>query len=179
LIIRSLLIRHRRFLSGVCVGLAIASPLVLSAVALTRFISDPDAQQFLMSYMAPLFIAAPLWVRLRLGNIHGQASAAIAVDAIVLAAGSLRVFGGWGVFPYSGHMLFLTYALLVTPVLWFRSISLGLLVMTSYFKLALWHDARSWGLGLVLGLGLAFAQWLANRFPRRPTQPSSGAHQTN
>jgi hypothetical protein len=60
-----------------------------------------------------------------------------------------------GALPFSGHMLFLTYSLLTTPVRWYQVVAVLLIAETTGFKLGVWHDFASWSIGLATGLACA------------------------
>jgi hypothetical protein len=106
-------------------------------------------------YVAPLFLAAPLWARQRLDMLEHLTARALVADVLVTSLAFARFVAGERL-PFSGHMLFLAYTLL-TPGLasWYRLLAVVLLVETTVFKLWLWSDATSWALGLVLGVGAA------------------------
>ena len=94
-------------------------------------------------------------LRRRLAHVGERPNAADRVDVLAFAAGAARSGGGWGVLPYSGHALFLTYVLLTGPGRGFRTVAVMLLVTTTWFKLALWNDPYSWSLGITIGVMLA------------------------
>ena len=87
--------------------------------------------------------------------------------AFALVAGAIRA-GGPAVLPYSGHMLFLTYAALAPGGRAMRVAALLLAALASVFKLVLWHDAPNWGLGLALGASLALARAVTVRREAAP-----------
>jgi hypothetical protein len=126
---------------------------VLVALVMRR--GNWPEQRFLLVYFAPLLLYGAAWARDRLARLDRTATSATVIDAIAFLGGALRSAGGWGVLAYSGHMLFLSYAVATPGSRVLRLIAAGLIVMTSVFKLVLWHDARSWSLGIALGLGLA------------------------
>jgi hypothetical protein len=147
--------RHRALLDrSIRVGASIA---FVATTLVAIFVRDGDwpAQRFLLVYFAPMLAYGAAWARDRLAHIDQVAPVLSAVDAFAFAAGALRAAGGWGILPYSGHMLFLSYAAAAPGPRPLRVIALALIAMTSYFKLVLWHDARTWSLGLVAGLTLA------------------------
>ena len=150
-----LVLRHRRLLDRALLAAGVVSTLALVLVALFLRRGDWPGQRFLIFYVAPLFAYGAAWARDRLARFEHISEPVLAVDALAFVAGALRAAGGWGVLPYSGHMLFLTYAVF-SPGTWsLRIVALGLIATTSIFKLLLWHDARTWSLGLVAGLALA------------------------
>jgi hypothetical protein len=139
---------------------------VLIAIVLRD--DDWPAQRFLLVYFAPLLAYGARWIRDRLAHIDHVAPTLLATDAFAFAAGALRAAGGWGVLPYSGHMLFLSYAAAAPGPRSLRLVALGLIAMTSWFKLVLWHDVRSWSLGLAIGLTLAGLRLLLARQASAP-----------
>lgn len=106
--------------------------------------------RFFVYYAAPLFLAAPLWMRSRVCVITQLSNLALAMDVVVFVASVAR-FAAAAVFPFSGHMLFLTYTLLTARARWYAWLAVALIMETSFFKLVLWHDRESWLLGLALG----------------------------
>jgi hypothetical protein len=150
-----LALRHRAFLNrSIRFGGGIAF-VAVNLIAITVYGADWSAQRFLLIYLAPMLLYGAAWTRERLARVGRDPSPLLAVDAIAFVAGALRAGGGWGVLPYSGHMLFLSYAAVAPASIWLRLVALALIAMTTWFKLVLWHDVRTWSLGLVLGLVLA------------------------
>ena len=125
-----------------------------AAVAAAAFVHGWPAQRFLLFYVAPLFLAAPLWVELRISENGLAVTRQSLMDGAITVAAFLRFVLGT-ILPFSGHMLFLTYTGLTTPRGWYRWLALGLIVETTVFKLWLWRDRYSWSLGLLLGLAAA------------------------
>ena len=151
----ALLRRHRLLLDRFIRVGAVVGVLVIVLVAVTLRNGDWPAQRFLLVYFAPVLAYGAAWARDRLASVDRAAPTLLAIDAFAFAAGALRAAGGWGVLPYSGHLLFLSYAIATPGPRSLRLLALGLVAMTSWFKLALWHDVRSWSLGLASGLVLA------------------------
>jgi hypothetical protein len=141
--------------------------LVACGIALVLAVIIPERRGFFIIYMAPLLLAGPLWLRFRVAQIETLSERQLTVDGVVFLAGALRMFGGWGVLPYSGHMLFLTYSMLTTRSLGYSLVAAVLLVMTTIYKLALWDDWSTWLWGLALGI-IAAAIW--HRASRRRPQ---------
>ncbi len=135
--------------------------LPLACLVASVVIRDWAAQRFLFLYAAPLLLAVPLWARLRLATLESSSAASRLLDVLVLALGLARFVGA--VVPLSGHMLFLTYSGLTTPIKWYRWVVVVLLAETTVFKLILWQDAWSWGLGLGVGLLAATIYGLLRR----------------
>jgi hypothetical protein len=150
LLVRRRALLDRAILVGAGVGVMAAA---LVAVVLRQ--GDWPAQRFLLVYFAPMLAYGAMWARDRLARIADDDPVALSIDAFAFAAGALRAAGGWGVLPYSGHMLFLTYAVVTSRPWSLRVIAGALFAMTTYFKLVLWHDAQTWSLGLAAGLALA------------------------
>ena len=147
---------HRPRLGRLLLGAAVALPAACLAAALALRdggARGPAGARFLALYVAPMLLAAPLWARLRLGALERLPMRARALDVAVLLLSAARLTGPW--LPFSGHMLFLTYSAAVTPSRPYRLLALLLLAETTAFKLLVWGDARSWGLGLALGLAAA------------------------
>jgi hypothetical protein len=79
----------------------------------------------------------------------------------------VRVFGN--VVPFSGHMLFLVYSAMTTPLRWYRVMAALLIVLTTVFKFAVLKDPLSWSLGLVVGvLAALLHRRLENRYAGQP-----------
>jgi hypothetical protein len=112
--------------------------------------------RFLALYVAPMFLAAPLWARQRLAGLEQRPASVRAVDGGVLVLSLARFVAG-GVLPFSGHMLFLTYSGLTVRARGYRWLVGLLLLETTVFKLWLWRDPQSWSLGLGLGLAAGLA----------------------
>ena len=110
------------------------------------FVHGWPAQRFLLFYVAPLFLAAPLWVDLRIGEGGLTLTRRSVTDGVVTVAAFLRFVLGT-ILPFSGHMLFLTYTGITTPQRWYRWLALVLILETTVFKLWLWRDRYSWSLG--------------------------------
>lgn len=135
-----------------------------AAIAAALVVHGWAAQRFLAFYVAPLFLAAPLWVRLRLEAKSIEWNGRTIVDIAVLVLSFLRFVLG-EILPFSGHMLFLVYSGLTTRERWYQLLGLVLLIETTVFKLWLWRDRYSWGLGLALGL---LAALVVRMRPSRP-----------
>ena len=162
------ILRHRALLDRLIrlAGAVAFLGTVAGAILLKN--DDWNAQRFLLVYIAPLFLFGAMWARDRLSVLDTLAPSVAALDALAFAAGALRIAGGWGVLPYSGHMLFLSYAVASPGPRSLRLGALALVAVTTWFKLALWHDLRSWSLGLAIGLGLAA---LRSLFARQGSVP--------
>jgi hypothetical protein len=113
--------------------------------------------------MAPLFLFGAAWAREQLRTASDTPPLILLLRAVVFATGGLRIGGGWGVLPYSGHMLFLTFVILASGERRFRWLALVLAAMTTWFKLILWHDWRTWALGVGVGFAFAFIQGMLLR----------------
>ncbi len=143
-----------------CAVLAPAGCLVVAAWTFQET-GSWGAVKFFVLYALPLFAAAPLWARTRLAIIEQLSWFTLGMDASVLVLSVAR-FAASEIFPFSGHMLFLTYTLLTSRVRWYRILVTVLIIETSVFKL-LWRDQRSWALGLGLGLLAAVAVMVQQR----------------
>jgi hypothetical protein len=144
------------------VGLAWRAAWALFAGLLVAAALMPDHRWFLAIYIAPLLPTGAWWLSLRQHSWATAAPIRAWADVSAFVLGGLRVFGGWGVLPHSGHMLFLTYAVATTADLRFRAWAALLLVITTSYKLGLRHDWWSWSWGLGLG-ALAAVVWHAGR----------------
>jgi hypothetical protein len=168
-VVVELALRHRALLDRLIrFGGGIAF-IAVTLVAITIYGADWPAQRFLLVYLAPMLLYGAAWARDRLARVGRKASPPLVVDAIAFVAGALRAAGGWGVLPYSGHMLFLGYAAAAPGSRWLRLVALCLIAMTSWFKLVLWHDPRSWALGITAGLALAGLRAILARRTGVPT----------
>jgi hypothetical protein len=130
----------------------------VGAIAATFFVDGWPAQRFLILYVAPLFLAAPLWVRLRLEAYSSATVFRTAVDATVFILSFARFVSG-DLLPFSGHMFFLTYSGLTTTTTSYRLLALLLILETTWFKLWLWRDPLTWTVGLILGILAAGIFW--------------------
>jgi hypothetical protein len=128
--------------------------------ALTR---DASGIRFLVLYVAPMFLIAPIWLRERLAGFNRRPSSVQMIDATVFVLAIVRFVSG-GMLPFSGHTLFLTYTAITVRTSSYRWLAAVLLVETTVFKLLLWHDPKSWALGLALG---ALAGVVTSRLERR------------
>jgi len=157
-------VRHRARIDRLLLwgGVAAAAVVAIAGVATGH-------ARFLTGYVAPFFLAGPLWLRLRLRSIESTPPAATWLDAAVFVLAALRsVPIAVGILPYSGHTLFATYAVAVTPERGFRAAAAVLLLTTTAFKLWIWRDPVSWGWGLALGIAAASIHaWLVARDRRR------------
>ena len=162
--LRAFVVRHRSRLRRGCAHGAVELPLVIAAAALMA--DGWDARRFLLFYMAPFFPAFFLWARGWLEEAEQQRPAALAIDAVAVVLAATRMMGTW--LPASGHMLFYAYAGATT-----RSRALQVLIgllaaVAAWFKLVLWGDWRSFGLGIAAGLALAAVRRLAGRTSAEP-----------
>jgi hypothetical protein len=125
------------------------------AAVLAGFLSMDagPARRFVVFYIAPMVLVFPLWARVRLARIEVEPAGRVALDAAVTLLAEVRTLTG--ALPFSGHMLFLTYSLLTTRPLWYRVVAILLIAETTWFKLGMWSDLRSWSLGLACGLAAA------------------------
>lgn len=157
--LRTLLLRHRAPLRRALLAAAVVVPLLFAAAAL--FVEGWAARRFLLLYTAPFFAAFFAWAWMRVGRMEDDALPALAVDAAAVALGAIRFAGP--VVPFSGHMLFFVYAALTVRSIPFLLFILALMAETTWFKLVLWRDPRSWALGIAAGAALAAARVLIRR----------------
>lgn len=129
---------------------AAGAPIACGAAALA--VPGWAAKRYLLFYLAPIASAFALWLRLRLAD-PSWTGRTRALDAAVVTLAALRFAGGF--VPVFGHMLFFTYSGLTTGAGWYRALALALAAETTYFKLVLWADARSWCLGIAAGAAAA------------------------
>jgi hypothetical protein len=155
---RARLDRWLRVAAIVAPALAVVAGVVHYAV--TR---DASGIRFLVLYVAPMFLIAPIWLRHRLADVEQRSPGAQAIDAGLFVLAMVRFVSG-GLLPFSGHMLFLTYTGITVRVSRFRWLAALLLLETTVFKLLIWRDPKSWGLGIALG---ALAGVIATSLQRR------------
>lgn len=173
---------HDALIRRVLLAAAVAFPAAALAAAVLVRSGGVDfgarsgaAATFLVWYVAPLFLAAPLWLRERL-HVTGRTHA---LDAAVTVLAFARFVSG-GLLPFSGHMLFLSYSALTPPATrGYRVLALALLIETTIFKLWIWRDPRSWGLGLVLGLLAAASLRMGRDASHRPDDRISADRETS
>ncbi|HJR65786.1 MAG TPA: hypothetical protein VJ802_05120 [Gemmatimonadaceae bacterium] len=113
--------------------------------------------RFFLLYVAPMLIVTPIWLHLRLAERRLSLSRRWLLDAVVVFMAALRGIGVPGL-PFSGHTLFLAYSGIVTRHRGYRVLALLLMLETTVFKLWLWRDPKSWGLGIAIGVLLAVAE---------------------
>lgn len=151
-------VRHRARLDWLLLWGGIASAMLVAAAGVVT-----GHWFFLSVYTAPLFLAGPMWLRLRLRKIETLPRSIVWLDAVVFALGAVRTVT-IGILPYSGHTLFLTYAVAATPERGFRALVALLWLGTTAVKLWVWDDPVSWAWGL--GIGAAASSlyvWLSRR----------------
>lgn len=162
--LRRLILRHRHPLRRALLVGAATVPVLFAAAALA--VDGWPARRFLLLYVAPFFAAFFVWAWMRVERMDGIAPAAQAVDALACVLGALR-FAGLPV-PFSGHMLFFACAALTTRSMLFLLLVLALAAETTWFKLVLWRDPRSWALGIAAGAALAAVRTFIHRTVRHP-----------
>jgi hypothetical protein len=163
--LRHVIIRHREPLRRAMLAGAVGVPLLFAAGALV--VDGWAARRFLLLYVAPFFVAFFAWAAMRVERIEREPSAALAVDALATVLGAIR-FAGLPV-PFSGHMLFFVYAGLTVRSTRFLLLILLLTAETTWYKLVVWRDPRSWALGIAAGAVLAAMRILIQRTHSVPT----------
>lgn len=166
----ALLHRHRRTVDRLLLAASVLLPAAVALYAVLLHAADWPALRFFIGYTAPLLALGPTWLRRRLTNVGEHPRAADRVDLLAFVAGALRTGGGWGILPYSGHTLFLTYLLLTGPGRAFRIVASVLLATTTWFKLALWGDPYSWAFGIAVGAMLAAVRQYAESLKPLPSR---------
>lgn len=140
-----------------------ASPLLaVAALVVASTGHSLEGSAFWAIYVAPMLAAVPFWARLRLAAVERIPIAARVFDVVVFFAALLRFIEIGGI-PASGHTLFLTHAFVTVRDWRWRVIAVALLAMTTWFKLALWHDVRSWIVGIAAGLATGLLSRVAER----------------
>ncbi|MBB4639663.1 hypothetical protein [Longimicrobium terrae] len=157
---------QRARLDGTLLASAVVVPLLTAAAALGA--DSWPARRFLALYTGPFFFAFFIWARLRLREPGPHSRGALAVDAAAVIAAALRLLSP--AVPWSGHMVFYTYSAFTTRSLPYALLMLVLAGSATWFKLVLWDDPWSWGLGIVLGLFLAARRTVVHR-ARPPVAP--------
>ncbi|HEU0013066.1 MAG TPA: hypothetical protein VFQ45_05255 [Longimicrobium sp.] len=150
----SFALRHRPLLRRLC-WVGAATVLALSAVVAWGALEGERRRYFLLYYV-PFFVAFFVWARLRVDAAEEWTRGTLAVDGAVVALAASRMAGP--LLPLSGHMLFYSYSALTTRDGRYRLLALALAADATYFKLALWDDASSWGLGIAAGVAMAIAR---------------------
>lgn len=143
----ALLRRHAGWIERAAVVLSAA--FALASLAAVPFVESWAERRYVTLYLAPLFAVFGWWARARMRDADAASPGRIVVDAVVVALAAARFAGGF--LPLSGHMLFLTHAAGTTRGA-LRLAAVALLLETTWFKLMIWRDPASWGLGLAAGL---------------------------
>jgi hypothetical protein len=115
-------------------------------------------RRFLLFYFAPIVSMVFFWGGLRVVKWESFVRGQLALDAAIVTVALARFVIG-EVFPFSGHMLFFVYALLTARERWYRILCTLLILETTWFKLYIWNDWRTWTMGTVAGL-LSGGAWL-------------------
>jgi hypothetical protein len=157
------------WLRKILAALAVAMPLACF-LAVPCFASWPE-KRFLVFYLAPILSMAAAWACIKTGT-PPPSLICLGLDALVFA-GALGRFVIGEALPFSGHMLFFWHALLTTPSRIFRAAAAALILETTWFKLGIWKDYESWGLGSALGLFCGAAYLIAERRAQRVATQSS------
>ena len=128
-----------------------------------------EAVRYVVLYAAPMLFTVPLWIRERFRAINSVSTTTLSIDATVVLLGLSRFVLGTAI-PFSGHALFLTYAVATRPLASsYRWLIAVLLIETTVFKLFVWHDPASLALGVAVGcLGIGVAAVRDRRNVVRP-----------
>ena len=148
-----------------------ASLTAISASSLREW----PAQRFVIFYLAPIVFAFFFWCSVRV-RVGWESRRLIALDMAVVAVSAIRFFG---LLPASGHMLFSVYSGLTTREWRYGLVALVLAAVTTYFKLMIWEDARSWWLGLLFGLVSAVAYHMLGGSRTRASSLTPGPTRTS
>ncbi len=160
--------RNRETLRRALTVAAVVVPALFAAGALV--VDGWPARRFLLLYVAPFFVAFFVWARVRVDEVARTPPGALGVDAGAVVLGAVRFVGP--LVPFSGHMLFFTYSVLATRSTPYRLLALVLAVETTWFKLGLWRDPASWGLGIAAGAALAGVRAVLIHRSTRPLSAS-------
>ena len=156
--------RGRRALDRALLAAAVIAPLlwVVAGIVIYRTRHSAELARFLALYVAPIFGAAPLWIRERLAHRPPLPLRVWLIDGLVVALSAIRFVVGPAL-PFSGHMLFLTYSGLVSRRRGYRWLALVLIAETTVFKFWEWHDPGSWAVGLAVGVVAALVARMSSR----------------
>ena len=108
-----------------------------------------EGTRFILIYMLPILLIVHYWIYLRISKSNYLISYHFVLDALVFTLGLLRFLG---LFPFSGHMLFLVYSVFTTQNRIYQLLAVILIIETTYFKLILWQDFNSWILGIIVSV---------------------------
>ena len=166
-----LLLLHRPALRRLTVAGAVAVPLLFVARA-ALVVEDWPARRFALLYIAPFFVVFFVWARLWLDRVDRDPPHALAVDAVAVVLGAVRMVAV-PLVPFSGHMLFFAYSALATRSVRYLPLVLAAAAGATWFKLVLWRDPASWALGIGLGAALAAVRIFLQRTHPVPATASS------
>jgi hypothetical protein len=143
------------FVKKTLIGLAIAMP--LSCFLAVPFFKTWAEKRFLIFYLAPILSMAAVWMHIKIDEKYAS-RVGRTIDGLVFL-GALGRFVIGGMLPFSGHMLFFTHTMLTTDSKVYRLFAGLLILETTYIKLRIWEDYKSWGLGTCLGIlsGVAYS----------------------
>jgi len=155
---------HRRPLTAVLALAAVVLPLLTifwpplaEAIGGSRVYPDFLGLRYATYYVAPMTVAAPLWVCARLHELPELSPRRLALDALVFTISATRSVPVVALTPLSGHALFLSYTALTTRDRRYVVLAFAGLAGTTWIKLVEWRDPFTWAIGLALGVALALA----------------------
>jgi hypothetical protein len=158
--------RDRVFRPYVVLPISFASALLFAIWIALRF--DGERRTFLLYYFVPIGVPFVAYLLDRAAARRELSWLQWGIDLPIIALALVRA-----VFPVpliSGHMLFLTYALLSTRSWVARGTAALVLLEVTYLKLCVWHDRTTFLGGVLLG-GLAALGHYGLR--RRPLAPQA------
>ena len=104
---------------------------------------------FSLYYLAPIGVPFIAFIFDRAERASGFSKKQIYVDSIIVVASLLRA--EFLIPFYSGHALFLTYAMLTTKTWVARLTAVAVMIQVLYLKIFVWHDYEVFG-GIALGV---------------------------
>lgn len=141
--------------------LALSFALAVAVYAIVRF--EGAAASYRLWYYVPAAALVGSWLADRLA-LPPRRALPWCIDGAVLLLCAARPLFGWP--PVSGHAVFVIHALLSGSHRLTRVLAVGVLAITLYAKIVLWHwDATLWP-GLAIGAVAGFAWRGVRNFPR-------------
>lgn len=112
-----------------------------------------DSDRIVMTfYLVPMYLLVLGWAGVMLGLPRLLTPLAVWVDLLAVAIAASRCLTN--AIPASGHVVFLLYAILITPHRLYRILAGSYLAATLVCKFALWHDFITPTLGALIALAL-------------------------